>query len=91
MACCPAYELLGSTDMHSGLTVSVKVTASARVSTAESEPLYTDDYVFFSEFHLCSTGESKIHFGTRGGDSGTLVFLEENGRYLNELIGIIAH
>ena len=35
----------------------------------------------FSEFHLCSTGDASPNFGTRGGDSGTLVFLEENGRY----------
>ena len=38
---------------------------------------------FYSEFHLCSTGESSSDFGTRGGDSGTLVFLKENGRYLS--------
>ena len=31
---------------------------------------------------MCSTGEASANFGTRGGDSGTLVFLEENGRYL---------
>ena len=37
--------------------------------------------VFFSDFHLCSTGDTNSTFGTRGGDSGTLVFLEENGRY----------
>ena len=38
--------------------------------------------LIFSEFHICSTGDISSDFGTRGGDSGTLVFLEENGRYL---------
>ena len=35
-------DLLGSTGMHSGLTVSENGTDSARVRTAESEPVYTD-------------------------------------------------
>ena len=34
-------DLLGSTGMHSGLTVSENGTDSARVRTAESEPVYT--------------------------------------------------
>ena len=37
--------------------------------------------VFCSEFHICSIGETSANFGTRVGDSGALVFLEENGRY----------
>lgn len=41
-AACPAYELLGSTDKHRGLTVSLNTRVSDRVRTAESEPVETD-------------------------------------------------
>ena len=40
-AACPAYELLGSTDKHRGLTVSLNTRVSDRVRTAESEPVET--------------------------------------------------
>ena len=42
---------------------------------------FLENQFLCSDFHLCSTGETNGTFGTRGGDSGTLVFLEENGRY----------
>ena len=40
-------------------------------------------FYILSEYHICSTGNISSDFGTRGGDSGTLVFLQKNGRFRN--------